>query len=454
MWDDKSSKQTVSTKTPNKYRRYPVKSLNSSGGLCISVSAQASSTSHSFPVKDHAKITKLFPTSKHLKTVDWPEAMGCHYKDTISETLKDNNKSSQLILLNTSIKRASQANSINKCISRSSGNEITRNVSSRNIKTPKSSLKCTKRFESPFVRKIEEFMIPDSYKLEVTTPLRHVKAVSEKHVEKIGRSFEMPKTKRLTPLKRCILDERATRKARRSHSLPAVAKITSSITESTDIMKTEKFCTPNNCDTSLTKPKVLSKIQDNLVNELISRLVGFQDRAYTTYANSNFHRKRTKRLVCGFHEVIKHLKLKHMRIIFVARNLEGNATSCLWKNISVGEVEAGTEVVFSALEKLLCQIWKLAGEYDPPVPIIITHTRKELARLCHKPGVVSVIGIINADGAYEIEKELLDLKSGVNLKCTEGPENIENSMNKFAAGDSDVIIVEKLLCPMESIKIE
>ncbi|KAH8851769.1 SECIS binding protein 2 [Schistosoma japonicum] len=320
--------------------------------------------------------------------------MACHCKDTISEALKENNDSSQLISLTTPIKRASHSNSINKCTTGISGNNKSRNISSRNIKTPKSLPKNTNILESPFVREIEEFIIPDNYKPEVTTSLRLMKAASEKH--------------------RCILDERAIRKAQRSHSLPALVKITSNITESTDITSTEKFFTLSSCDTSLTKPRVLSNIGENLVNELISRLVAFQDRAYTAHANSNFHRKRTKRLVCGFHEVIKHL--------------------------NIGEVEAGTEVVFSALEKLLCQIWKLAGEYDPPVPIIITHSRKGLARLCHKPRVVSVVGVINADGAYEIEKELLNLKSGVNLKCTEGPENIENSMNKFTTGNSGVII--------------
>ncbi|KAH8851768.1 Selenocysteine insertion sequence-binding protein [Schistosoma japonicum] len=454
MWDGKNFEQTMSTKTLHKYQRYPVKSFDSSGSLRNSVLSQSSSTSHSFPVKDYVQTTKPFPISKHSKTVDWPEAMACHCKDTISEALKENNDSSQLISLTTPIKRASHSNSINKCTTGISGNNKSRNISSRNIKTPKSLPKNTNILESPFVREIEEFIIPDNYKPEVTTSLRLMKAASEKHVKKIGRSLEKPKTKKLTPLKRCILDERAIRKAQRSHSLPALVKITSNITESTDITSTEKFFTLSSCDTSLTKPRVLSNIGENLVNELISRLVAFQDRAYTAHANSNFHRKRTKRLVCGFHEVIKHLKLKHMRVIFVARDLEGNATRCLWKNVSIGEVEAGTEVVFSALEKLLCQIWKLAGEYDPPVPIIITHSRKGLARLCHKPRVVSVVGVINADGAYEIEKELLNLKSGVNLKCTEGPENIENSMNKFTTGNSGVIIDEKLLYSMESIKIE
>lgn len=70
------------------------------------------------------------------------------------------------------------------------------------------------------------------------------------------------------------------------------------------------------------------------MSELISRLVTFQDRAYVTHANNPFHLKRTKRLVCGFHEVIKHLRLKHMRIVFVARDLEGNATSFLWQDKS------------------------------------------------------------------------------------------------------------------------
>ncbi|CAH8462400.1 unnamed protein product [Schistosoma mattheei] len=145
-----------------------------------------------------------------------------------------------------------------------------------------------------------------------------------------------------------------------------------------------------------------------------------------------------------------------MRIVFVARDLEGNATSILWQDkITYDEKEAENKIVLSALEKVLCQIWELAKECDPPVPIIITHTRKKLAHLCHKPRLVSVVGIINADGAYEVEKKLLDMKSGVNLRCTTSLGTAQiNTVNELTVGNSNATIIEKLRCSVESINIK
>lgn len=98
------------------------------------------------------------------------------------------------------------------------------------------------------------------------------------------------------------------------------------------------------------------------------------------------------------------------------------------------------------MEKVLCQIWELAKECDPPVPIIITHTRKKLAHLCHKPRLVSVVGIINADGAYEVEKKLLDMKSGVNLRCTTSLGTAQiNTVNELTVGNSNATIIVSTL---------
>lgn len=119
------------------------------------------------------------------------------------------------------------------------------------------------------------------------------------------------------------------------------------------------------------------------------------------------------------------------------------------------EKEVGTGTALGALEKILSQIWELAKECEPPVPIIITHTRKKLAHLCHKPRPVSVVGIINADGAYEVEKKLLDMRSGVNLRCTRSLETAQtNTVNELTAGNSNAAIIEKLRRAVESINIE
>lgn len=70
----------------------------------------------------------------------------------------------------------------------------------------------------------------------------------------------------------------------------------------------------------------LSKDQERKVAEFLSRLSTFQDNAHAKYINAPFHQRRTRRLVCGLREVVKHLKLKHLSFLFLARDLEGNAT--------------------------------------------------------------------------------------------------------------------------------
>ncbi|CAH8447078.1 unnamed protein product [Schistosoma turkestanicum] len=429
----KRSKYVIFTEALNKSEGSRVAKPHLTGYPCSSIPSQLPS-SHSFRDKDDNPFKILSRNNnKHLKRIDKTIA-----GDTVSESLGENSE--------CSIK--------NKCItSGNSGKRKPKKVPNGNSVTSRSSFSSIKS-STPFIRRLEEFIITDN-ELETSTPLRRVKALSEKHIEKIGKPNEVNKTRRPTRLKRSILNERDFRKAQRSQSLPAPVKIPFGTTESTDMTKITEFCTPVRFNDNSLKESTPSEVENHLVSELISRLATFQDRAYVIYANSPFHRKRTRRLVCGFHEVIKHLKLKHMRIIFVARDLEGNATSLWQDKIRYDEKEAGTKVVFSALEEILCQIWKLAEEYDPPVPIIITHTRRKLAHLCHKPRAVSVVGIINADGAYEIERKLLDMKSGVNLRYTESLANVEaNAANKLIAGNPNTNIIETLLNPIGSIKIE
>ncbi|CAH8455923.1 unnamed protein product [Schistosoma bovis] len=456
MWrtsgDERSKKSDYATpiKAPHKYEKSHVKKPHLSGNRCSGAPLQTPSSSHSFPDIDDVSLTILSRNNKHLKQIDRTKV-----SNTVPKTLKESNKSTQVIRAKTPTRELSHISITNKCMtSGNAGNRKSKKVSNCNLKIPRSSLNSMK-FNSPFVRGLEEFIITDD-ESKVTTPLRRQKALSEKHIERIGKPHEVIRTKRHTPLKRSILNERAIRKSQRSHSLPAPVRITFDSTESPSVTKITEFRTPDSFNNSLKEPTSSSEIEKYLVSELISRLVTFQDRAYVTHANNPFHLKRTKRLVCGFHEVIKHLKLKHMRIVFVARDLEGNATSFLWQDkITYDEKEAENKIVLSALEKVLCQIWELAKECDPPVPIIITHTRKKLAHLCHKPRFVSVVGIINADGAYEVEKKLLDMKSGVNLRCTTSLGTAQiNTVNELTVGNSNATIIEKLRCSVESINIK
>ncbi|CAH8462070.1 unnamed protein product [Schistosoma rodhaini] len=434
-------------KAARKYEKSQDKKPHLTGDRCSGALLQSPSSSHSFPDIDNVQLTILSRNTKHLKQINRTKA-----SNAVPETLKENNKSTQVIRAKTSTRELSHISIANKCITpRSAGNRKSKKVSNNNLKISRPSF----QFNAPFIRELGEFIITDD-ELKVTTPLQRQKSLSEKHIERIGKPLEVIRNKRPTPLKRCILNERAIRKAQRSRSLPAPVEITFATAESPSVTKTTEFRTPDSFNSSLKEPNSSSEIENYLVSELISRLVAFQDRAYVTHANSPFHLKRTKRLVCGFHEVIKHLKLKHMRIVFVARDLEGNATSYLCHDkIRSDEKEVGTGTALGALEKILSQIWELAKECEPPVPIIITHTRKKLAHLCHKPRPVSVVGIINADGAYEVEKKLLDMKSGVNLRCIRSLETGQtNTVNELTAGNSNAAIIEKLRRAVESINIE
>uniref|UniRef100_A0A095A0M2 Ribosomal protein L7Ae/L30e/S12e/Gadd45 domain-containing protein n=1 Tax=Schistosoma haematobium TaxID=6185 RepID=A0A095A0M2_SCHHA len=391
MWrtsgDERSKKSDYATpiKAPHKYEKSHVKKPHLSGNRCSGAPLQTPSSSHSFPDIDDVSLTILSRNNKHLKQIDRTKV-----SNTVPKTLKESNKSTQVIRAKTPTRELSHISITNKCMtSGNAGNRKSKKVSNCNLKVPRSSLNSMK-FNSPFVRGLEEFIITDD-ESKVTTPLRRQKALSEKHIERIGKPHEVIRTKRHTPLKRSILNERAIRKSQRSHSLPAPVGITFDSTESSSVTKITEFRTPDSFNNSLKEPTSSSEIEKYL--------------AMTTYL------------------VVKRFAL-----------------------ITYDEKEAENKIVLSALEKVLCQIWELAKECDPPVPIIITHTRKKLAHLCHKPRLVSVVGIINADGAYEVEKKLLDMKSGVNLRCTTSLGTAQiNTVNELTVGNSNATIIVSTL---------
>nr|CAH8832456.1 unnamed protein product [Trichobilharzia regenti] len=330
-------------------------------------------------------------------------------------------------LPNTQPRRVHHLKNANNCTtSGRSKKKKSKNASNKNQK-PLSPLDCSKKLDSPFVRGLEEFITVDSPSSKHSVNLGRARAHSEGHITKIGRQRDTPKRKTPSRLKRCILSERAVRKAKRSQSLPA--------TKSTNKLDSPKLSNSDVYKTPIKSCKSLLQMQCNLILELITQLAVFQDRAYVVNADSPFHRKRGRRFVCGFREVIKHLKLKHMRIIIIASDLEGKAIDFIYKNkVGTTEQEDKSNVGLSALEELLCEIQKLAEEYKPPVPIFVAHTRRALAHMCHKPTAVSIVGIINTNGAYEIEKKLLEMGSVVNFGLSGG--SVQTGDNNCSLDDS------------------
>lgn len=61
------------------------------------------------------------------------------------------------------------------------------------------------------------------------------------------------------------------------------------------------------------------------IKEMLERLARFQDRAYKKTENAPAKRKNARRILCGFHEIIKSLKVKKLKFLIVANDLEKGA---------------------------------------------------------------------------------------------------------------------------------
>lgn len=61
------------------------------------------------------------------------------------------------------------------------------------------------------------------------------------------------------------------------------------------------------------------------MEEMVKKLAEFHDRAYKQTADAPAKRKNTRRIVCGFHEVIKSLKLNKLKFLIIASDLEKGA---------------------------------------------------------------------------------------------------------------------------------
>ncbi|CAL8100669.1 unnamed protein product [Calicophoron daubneyi] len=296
--------------------------------------------------------------------------------------------------------------------------------------TPQAS---PKKFNAPLVLSLEDLLQRSNGSLDRVDSFRNsahdtkLQRIDENKTTKIGKVRETPKTKRPSRLKRAIL---AQRKLCRCNSAPACARgegessnacdesgINIHLPDTTEETNSKSARSMDSWDVSLGRFSADTlKTQNDLVCELMKQLSQFQDRAYTAHARNSFYRKRTKRFVCGLREVVKYLKLKSLRLVLLAQDLEGGATRRYQKiNDSVSQDSAENGKEPPILEQILLEIWKLACESDPITPILITHSRRKLGYLCHKPGRVSVVGVISVAGAENFAADLLALNTGINL---------------------------------------
>ncbi|CAH8448564.1 unnamed protein product [Dicrocoelium dendriticum] len=259
---------------------------------------------------------------------------------------------------------------------------------------------------------------------------------------RIGKVRELPKTKRPSRLKRTLLDERATRK-NRSHSAPAICgkTIVESNVSVREKEETEVPVSLHETDATQVSANIVpdcnlvraSPQEESLISNLLSQLAQFQDRAFVKFANSPLKRSRSRRFVCGVREVIKHLRLKHVRLVILARDLEGGAVRRC-EQLNTSEPLSVENNHLPILERIIIQIWELARATDPPASILIAHNRHKLAHLCHKPGRVCVIGVISFAGAEQTGDELLSIRSAVRFSSTHTEQNENSKANAGGAG--------------------
>ena len=125
---------------------------------------------------------------------------------------------------------------------------------------------------------------------------------------------------------------------------------------------------------------------DELTTKLLYELMKLQARQHDM---NKIKSKGKKRLVFGFHEVTKHLRVENLRCIVIARDLE--------RSRAVGGLEH--------------QITSICSQCSTQnIQVIFALTKHTLSfSVCKPKTIVSIVGILNYDGRQEIYKDLLKL---------------------------------------------
>ncbi|CAL1269847.1 unnamed protein product [Larinioides sclopetarius] len=129
----------------------------------------------------------------------------------------------------------------------------------------------------------------------------------------------------------------------------------------------------------------ISKEIDQAVFSLIDDLARFQDRMYQ---KDPVKAKIRRRLVYGIKEIKKHMKLKKVKCIIIATDIEDV------------KIEGGLN---DSLEELI----SLAEAYH--TPCVFSHRRFNLGKVCRKSVPVSCVGIFNYEGSEKNFKKMIEL---------------------------------------------
>eukprot|EP00118_Oscarella_pearsei_P005786 m.26535 g.26535 ORF g.26535 m.26535 type:complete len:656 (+) comp29401_c0_seq2:330-2297(+) len=189
-------------------------------------------------------------------------------------------------------------------------------------------------------------------------------------VARRGKEREIPKVKKPSALKKIILKEREEKRKARE------------ISESAQQMKARRLHGKrfrDYCD------QILDKRVDEVVVDLLQKLVQFQDRQYHKDPQKA---KSKRRIVLGLREVSKHLKVGKLKCVVVTPNLESISSA-------------------GGIDEMLQKIRSMCFEQD--VPIVFALTRKGLGKAVNKKVPVSIVGVFNYDGANEQFDHVIEL---------------------------------------------
>ncbi|KAL5964742.1 Selenocysteine insertion sequence-binding protein 2-like [Taenia solium] len=205
-----------------------------------------------------------------------------------------------------------------------------------------------------------------------------------------GKERLTPKRKPHSHLKAGILGDRLVRRMLRQQAHPCGEQ--STLTEAS--CSIVKIVLPSMPD--LEAP----------VEEMVKKLAEFHDRAYKQTADAPAKRKNTRRIVCGFHEVIKSLKLNKLKFLIIASDLEKGAYEIEEEGTNQSEEAVGLPKKSNALAKTLKQAVDMARESG--CPVMLAFKRRYLQKLCHKGAPVSCVGVINVAGAEDMAKKIIE----------------------------------------------
>ncbi|KAL4623095.1 selenocysteine insertion sequence-binding protein 2 isoform X3 [Arapaima gigas] len=285
---------------------------------------------------------------------------------------------------------------------------------------------------------------------DVSAPKKHPRQVekvahnpldSTSPLVKKGKQREVPKAKKLTPLKRVILKEREERKQNRLLEerglLPVTADCgpcgTEVVVQLESLQLDENQHSPTDfteehmdvevdlytegnpeqleissqpskddtpAETKLEQqPKihsrkfrdycnqVLSQEVDDCVTGLLKELVRFQDRLYQ---KDPMKARMKRRLVMGLREVLKHLKLRKVKCVIISPNCE--------RIQSKGGLDEALHTIIDT-----CR--------EQGVPFVFALSRKALGRCVNKAVPVSLVGIFNYDGAQDLYHRMIELSA-------------------------------------------